>query len=54
MLKEKEVTKDEPTETIHDGSSAEAVNVEIARITKEKLSVSGAFDDAEDTKRVEV
>jgi hypothetical protein len=65
MLKEKEVTEDAPTETVHGGSSAEAVDVEIVRIMKEKQSISGAFDnsevvcdgasnDAEDTERVEV
>jgi hypothetical protein len=65
MLKEKEVTQDAPTKTVHEGSSEEAVDVEIARIMKEKQSVSGALDDAvvvrdrasndaEDTERVEV
>jgi hypothetical protein len=36
MLKEKEVTQDAPTKTVHEGSSKEAVDVEIVRITKEK------------------
>jgi hypothetical protein len=52
-------------ETVHGGSSAEAVDVEIPRIMKEKESVScavddggivrdGASNDAEDMERVEV
>jgi hypothetical protein len=36
MLKEKEVTENAPIETVHGGSSAEAVDVEIVRIMKEK------------------
>jgi hypothetical protein len=35
-LKEKEDTEDVPTETVHSGSSEEAVDVEIVRIMKEK------------------
>jgi hypothetical protein len=65
MLKEKEVTGDSPTKTVHHGSSEEAVDVDIMRIMKEKQPVSGASDDAkvvrnrasndvEDTERVEV
>jgi hypothetical protein len=59
------VIEDAPTETVHCDSSAKAVDIELVRITKEKQSGSGAFDDAEvvrdgasndaeDTERVEV
>jgi hypothetical protein len=40
-----EATEDAPAKTTHSGSSAEVVDVEIVRITKEKEFVSGAFDE---------
>jgi hypothetical protein len=46
VLNEKEATEDAATETVHGGSSAEAVDVEIVRIVKEKESVSDALDDS--------
>jgi hypothetical protein len=65
MLSKREKTEDAPIKTVPDANTEEAIDVEVARIKKEKQSVSGAFydarsvrnaasDDPEDRERVEV
>jgi hypothetical protein len=45
MLKEKEVTKDTPVETVLGANPEEGVDAEVTKIMKEKLSASDGFDD---------
>jgi hypothetical protein len=65
MLKEKEVTEDTLIKTIAGANPEEAVDVEVAKIMKEKWSAfngfddthvvrDGAFDDVEEGEGVEV
>jgi hypothetical protein len=47
MLKEKGVAEDVPIETVSGANLEGAVDVEIARIAKEKHSVFDGFDDTD-------